>query len=58
MRLLLITNDYPPQQGGIQQYLGDLVAAHDGEVLILAPADGAAERSGRGDAVVRRHRRK
>ena len=25
MRLLLVTNDYPPKAGGIQQYLGNLV---------------------------------
>jgi phosphatidylinositol alpha-1,6-mannosyltransferase len=39
MRLLLVTNDYPPRAGGIQQYLGNLVAALDAEVLVLAPAD-------------------
>lgn len=39
MRVLLITNDYPPKPGGIQQYLGNLVAAFDGEVRVAAPAD-------------------
>ena len=28
MRLLLISNDYPPKPGGIQQYLGTFVAAY------------------------------
>ncbi|HEX5630884.1 MAG TPA: glycosyltransferase family 4 protein [Acidimicrobiia bacterium] len=37
MRLLLVTNDYPPKPGGIQQYLGGLVAAVDAEVRVLAP---------------------
>ncbi len=39
MRVLLITNDYPPKPGGIQQYLGNLVAAFGGEVRVAAPAD-------------------
>jgi phosphatidylinositol alpha-1,6-mannosyltransferase len=39
MRILLITNDYPPKPGGIQQYLAGLVAALDAEIRILAPAD-------------------
>jgi phosphatidylinositol alpha-1,6-mannosyltransferase len=39
VRLLLITNDYPPKAGGIQQYLGNLVASLDAEVRVLAPAD-------------------
>ncbi|MBN2113565.1 MAG: glycosyltransferase family 4 protein [Acidimicrobiia bacterium] len=39
MRVLLVTNDYPPKPGGIQQYLGNLVAAFWGEVRVLAPAD-------------------
>ena len=58
MRLLLITNDFPPRAGGIQQYLGNLVGAHGGEVMVLAPADrvdGDIERAG---VVVRRHRRR
>jgi len=39
MRVLLITNDYPPRPGGIQQYLAGLVDAIDGPVRILAPRD-------------------
>jgi phosphatidylinositol alpha-1,6-mannosyltransferase len=39
MRLLLITNDYPPKSGGIQQYLGNLVDAWRGPVHVIAPAD-------------------
>lgn len=53
MRLLLITNDYPPRPGGIQQYLGNLVDSLEGEVRVLAPSDGPAETK-RGEAVVRR----
>jgi phosphatidylinositol alpha-1,6-mannosyltransferase len=39
VRVLLITNDYPPKPGGIQQYLGNLVAAFGEEVRVAAPAD-------------------
>jgi phosphatidylinositol alpha-1,6-mannosyltransferase len=39
MRLLLITNDFPPKPGGIQAYLGDLVDAYPDPVLVLGPAD-------------------
>lgn len=39
MRVLLVTNDYPPKPGGIQQYLAGLVAALDAEIRILAPVD-------------------
>jgi len=53
MRLLLVTNDYPPKAGGIQQYLGSFVEHVDAEVLILAPADPAAVVDPR---VVRHHR--
>lgn len=42
MRLLLVTNDYLPKPGGIQQYLGNLVDRYDGPVLVLAPHDKAA----------------
>ncbi len=42
VRLLLVTNDYPPRPGGIQQYLGNLVAAYPDPVLVLAPHDGRA----------------
>lgn len=38
MRLLLVTNDYPPKPGGIQQYLGNLVAAYPDEVMVIGPA--------------------
>ena len=45
MTLLLITNDFPPRAGGIQQYCYHLVARMDpGEVVVYAPAwPGAAE---------------
>ena len=56
MRLLIVTNDYPPKAGGIQQYLGNLVDAYPHEVRVLAPADGPAT-GVRGEAVVRRDRR-
>ncbi len=54
-RLAIITNDYPPRPGGIQQYLGNLVDAYSGDVRILAPADGPAT-TRRGESIVRRHR--
>jgi phosphatidylinositol alpha-1,6-mannosyltransferase len=40
VRLLLVTNDYPPRAGGIQQYLGNLVPHLDADVRVLAPAAG------------------
>ena len=43
MRLLLVTNDYPPKPGGIQQYLGSLAAAYPDQIHVIAPADSAAE---------------
>ncbi len=52
MRVLVVTNDYPPKPGGIQQYLGNLTAAIAGEVRILAPAD-----QGSDPRVVRNRRR-
>lgn len=52
MRVLLVTNDYPPKPGGIQQYLGSVVPAMKADVRVLAPADGPAP----GDVV--RHRKK
>jgi phosphatidylinositol alpha-1,6-mannosyltransferase len=58
MRLLLITNDYPPKPGGIQTYLGDLVDAYPQEVRILAPNDGPATGTRRGEEVVRRGKRR
>ena len=39
MRLLLVTNDYPPKPGGIQMYLQNLVDAIDDPVLVVAPRD-------------------
>jgi phosphatidylinositol alpha-1,6-mannosyltransferase len=42
VRLLLITNDYPPKPGGIQQYLGNVIAAYPDEWHVIAPADPAA----------------
>lgn len=54
MRVLLVTNDYPPRPGGIQQYLAGLVAALEAEVRVLAPAHrGTGEEPG----VFRGHRR-
>jgi phosphatidylinositol alpha-1,6-mannosyltransferase len=52
VRILLVTNDYPPKPGGIQQYLGSLVAALPGNVRVAAPRDegpapGEVVRSGR-----------
>jgi phosphatidylinositol alpha-1,6-mannosyltransferase len=43
MRLLLITNDYPPKPGGIQQYLGNVMNVYPDEWHVIAPADEAAE---------------
>jgi len=58
MRLLIITNDYPPKPGGIQTYLGNLVDAYPHEVRVLAPADGPAAGTQRGEQVVRRGERR
>jgi len=44
MRLLVITNDYLPKPGGIQQYLGNLVERYEGPVQVLAAKDKGAER--------------
>ncbi|MCP3973330.1 MAG: glycosyltransferase family 4 protein [bacterium] len=57
MRLLVVTNDYPPKPGGIQQWLGNLVDHFDGEVRVLAPADGPAMTES-GEDIVRRGSRK
>lgn len=57
MRLLVVTNDYPPKPGGIQQWLGNLVDHWQGEVLVLAPADGPAANAA-GEAIVRRGSRR
>jgi phosphatidylinositol alpha-1,6-mannosyltransferase len=53
VRLLVVTNDYPPKTGGIQQWLGNLVDHFDGDVRVLGPADGPASTE-RGEAIVRR----
>lgn len=50
MRLAVITNDYPPKPGGIQQYVRSLVAHYPGDVLVLAAGDPSA----REEAGVRR----
>ena len=47
MRLLVITNDYPPKPGGIQQYLGNLVAAWPDPVHVIAPAAESTHDAGR-----------
>lgn len=57
MRLLLVTNDYPPRPGGIQQWLGNLVDVFPGDVRVLAPADAPAT-TVRGEAIVVRGRRR
>jgi phosphatidylinositol alpha-1,6-mannosyltransferase len=54
VKLALITNDYPPKRGGIQQYLGNLMDGWPDEVLVLAPRDAPADETGRGESVVRR----
>ena len=38
MRLLIVSNDYPPTSGGIQMYLKNLVDAYPDEVHVVAPA--------------------
>ncbi|MBA2336228.1 MAG: glycosyltransferase family 4 protein [Acidimicrobiia bacterium] len=53
-RLAVVTNDFPPQRGGIQRYLGSLVDAYPGEVVVLAPRGGPA---GSAATVIRHHRR-
>jgi phosphatidylinositol alpha-1,6-mannosyltransferase len=53
VRVLLVTNDFPPKPGGIQQYLRSLVGALDAEVRVLASADDDAEPEA---GVVRGHR--
>ena len=57
MRLLVVTNDYPPKPGGIQQWLGNLVDHFEGEVRVLAPADGPAG-TATGESIVERHRKR
>lgn len=53
-RLAVVTNDFPPQRGGIQRYLGSLVDAYPGEVVVLAPRGGPA---GSAATVIHHHRR-
>jgi len=51
MRLLLVTNDYPPKLGGIQNYLANLVDRYPDPVRVLAPRSSGAPadlRVGRG----------
>ena len=46
MRLLVVTNDYPPTVGGIQSYVRDFLATLDGsgvEVYVLASTQNAEE---------------
>lgn len=54
MRVLLVTNDFPPRPGGIQQYLAGLVASLDAEVRVLAPKEPTAVETA---GVIRGHRR-
>lgn len=58
MRLLVITNDYPPKSGGIQTYLGNLVDSYQHPIRVLAPADGPADGTRRREDVVRRGKRR
>jgi phosphatidylinositol alpha-1,6-mannosyltransferase len=53
VRLLVVTNDYPPRLGGIQETLDNLVDRWAGPVRVLAPKDPAAN----SDARVVRHER-
>ena len=39
MRLLVVTNDFPPKPGGIQMYLKNLLDSYGGESLVVAPSD-------------------
>jgi len=42
VRLLIVTNDYPPKPGGIQMYLQSFVDAYPDEIHVVAPADNDA----------------
>ncbi len=42
MRLLIITNDFPPKPGGIQIYLQNLVDAYPDPVHVVGPSDANA----------------
>ncbi|GMQ97986.1 MAG: GDP-mannose-dependent monoacylated alpha-(1-6)-phosphatidylinositol monomannoside mannosyltransferase [Acidimicrobiia bacterium] len=48
MRLLVVTNDFPPKRGGIQMYLKNLLNAFDGESHVVAPHDPIAENAEQG----------
>ncbi len=54
MRVLLVTNDYPPTTGGIQQYLANLVDHSSATIMVLAPSHPGAPEV---PAVVRGHSR-
>lgn len=43
MRLLIVTNDYPPKPGGIQMYLQNLVDAYPDKVHVVGPSDADAD---------------
>jgi phosphatidyl-myo-inositol dimannoside synthase len=43
VRLLIVTNDYPPKPGGIQMYLKNLVDAYPDAVHVVGPADDDAD---------------
>ncbi len=45
MRLLVVTNDFPPKRGGIQVYLKNLLDAFDDETHVVAPHDPMVERA-------------
>lgn len=55
MRLLIVTNDYPPKPGGIQMYLKNLVDSYPDDVHVVAPMDDSADLEESG--VTRGHRR-
>jgi phosphatidylinositol alpha-1,6-mannosyltransferase len=42
MRLLIVTNDYPPKLGGIQMYLQNVVNAYQDPIHVVAPSDADA----------------
>jgi len=45
MRVLVVSNDYPPAAGGIQRYVGDLVNRAPWDVHVVAPRAETADRS-------------
>ena len=46
MRLLIVTNDFPPKLGGIQMYLQNLVNAYPDPVHVVAPATASSKSTG------------